>query len=382
MKKRNNKALWLAAVLTGAVLLAGCGGASSSSAPSSFKASDNATYDAAATSEAYGDYDYGYEAEDYGDYVETSSTSGSTASGGDSSVQVNDTSRKLIRTVSMDAETKAFDEMLALVDAKVRELGGYVESSNIYNGSKYSSYKQVRYGNMTIRIPSTNMDAFLGSISDAANITNKTENVQDITLTYVDTKSQKEAYEVEYDRLLQLLEQAYDLEDMLVIEDRLTDVRYRLQSLESQLRSYDNRVDYGTVYLNLSEVEELTPVVIEEPTAWERIRDGFTDNLLDVLDGLKDFIIGILVALPYLILWAIIILIIVLICKKIFGEKAREKRQAKKQAKLQAQYAARQAQAQAETFPAGKPQQPAAPAAPAAPAEEKKDASDSGYSNK
>ncbi|MCR4896028.1 MAG: DUF4349 domain-containing protein [Lachnospiraceae bacterium] len=373
---REKKFLWLVAALTGAMLLAGCG---ESSAPSSN--SFKATSDSAATADyyegeaAYEDYDYGYSTST------ASESSGSTsASSASDPVQTVDTSRKLIRTVNLDAETKAFDDMLALVDAKVRELGGYVESSNIYNGSRYNGYHQVRNGSMTIRIPSQNMDQFLNAVSEAANITNKSENVQDITLTYVDTKSQKEAYQVEYDRLLELLEEAYDLNDILIIEDRLREVRYHLESLESQLRSYDNKVDYGTVYLNIDEVEELTPVIVEEPTAWERIRDGFTDNLLDVLDGLKDFIIDILVNLPYLILWAVIILVIIVICRKIFGEKAREKRQAKKQAKLQAQYAARQAKAQEAAFPAGKPGQTETPVSPAPSAEVKQD--DTTYSNK
>ena len=54
------------------------------------------------------------------------------------------------------------------------------------------------------------------------------------------------------------------MEDIITIEQRLSDVRYQLESMESQLRSYDNRVDYSTVYLYIDEVEVYTPV--EEET--------------------------------------------------------------------------------------------------------------------
>mgnify|MGYP002226154573 CR=1 FL=1 len=85
-----------------------------------------------------------------------------------------------------------------------------------------------------------------------------------MTLTYVDLQSHRDALQTEQERLLQLLEQAESIEDIITIEQRLSDVRYQLESMESQLRSYDNQVDYSTVYLYIDEVEVYTPV--EEET--------------------------------------------------------------------------------------------------------------------
>ena len=57
--------------------------------------------------------------------------------------------------------------------------------------------------------------------------------------------------ETEQQRLLELLETAESLDDILTIESRLTEVQYELDSKESQLRTYDNQIDYSTVYLDL-----------------------------------------------------------------------------------------------------------------------------------
>ena len=70
---------------------------------------------------------------------------------------------------------------------------------------------------------------------------------------------------------------------IITLEDRMSTVRYQLESMESQLRTYDNMVDYSTVHMNIQEVKELTPVIEEEETAWERFVNGFKESLKDSL---------------------------------------------------------------------------------------------------
>ena len=169
-------------------------------------------------------------------------------------------------------------------------------------------------------------------------MTSRSENVQDVTLTYVDLQSHRDALRTEQERLLQLLEQAESVEDIITIEQRLSDVRYQLESMESQLRSYDNRVDYSTVYLYIDEVEVYTPV--EEETVWERISTGFVDSLKNIGEGLKEAAIWFVIHIPYLVIWAIVIVIIILILKKIKKRTKRiraeeQKRKAEEDAKKQ-----------------------------------------------
>ena len=77
--------------------------------------------------------------------------------------------------------------------------------------------------------------------------------------------------------MMALLEQATSIEDIITIESRLSEVRYQIESMESQLRTFDNQVDYSTVSISISEVKELTPVV--EESAGTRIRNGFVNSL-------------------------------------------------------------------------------------------------------
>lgn len=239
--------------------------------------------------------------------------------------------RKLIKTVNMDVETREFDGMLAAVETQVSSLGGYIESMNTYNGSRYSGGETNRTSSITARIPRDRLDGFLEAVSGAGNVISRSENVEDVTLAYVDMESRKKSLLTEQERLLALLENASDLDAILTIEDRLSTVRYQLENMEAQLRTYDNKVDFSTVYLSIREVKELTPV--GEETLGGRIVEGFRDSLEDVGDGLTDFFVWFVTSIPYLALWAFILFVIILTIRLCIRRRRRKK--AEKLQKLQ-----------------------------------------------
>ena len=222
--------------------------------------------------------------------------------------------RKWIVTVDMSAETEDLDALLAGLEETVAKRKGYVEDQNIYNGSTFSSHRR-RNANLTIRIPAEDVDAFAAEVSGIANVVSKNVSREDITLKYVATESKVTALKTEEARLLELLAQAENMSDLLEIEARLSDVRYELESYSSQLRLYDNQVDYATIFLYIDEVQEYTPIA--EKTVWERIRDGFKDSLEGVGDGFVNFLVWILANSPYLVVWAVILVAAVILLRKV-----------------------------------------------------------------
>ena len=124
------------------------------------------------------------------------------------------------------------------------------------------------------------------------------------------------------------MEQAETMSDLLEIEARLTHVRYELESVTSQLRTYDNLVNYATIYLNIDEVTEYTPV--EEETLWQRISGGFMSSLKSVGEGLVDFFVWVIVSLPYLVIWGAVLAVVIIIFKKkkikLFRRKKKEEK--------------------------------------------------------
>lgn len=210
--------------------------------------------------------------------------------------------RKWIITIDMNVETEDLDGLMEALYADIDKLGGYVEDQNIHNGSSYSS-RRYRNAHLTVRIPDEKVDEFTEEVGQLGNVVSQNLRREDITLQYVATSSRVTALETEEARLLELLAKAETMEDLLEIEARLTDVRYELENYASQLRLYDNQVDYATFYLYIDEVQEYTPV--EEPTFWERITGGFRDSLESLGEGAVDLVVWLIVSSPYLAVFAV-----------------------------------------------------------------------------
>ncbi len=231
--------------------------------------------------------------------------------------------QKLIKTVRISAETEDLDTILSKIDTRITELNGYVESRQVYNGSAYSG-RSSRYAELTVRIPVASLDRFVDHVSETSNIISSNESTQDVTLSYVATESRIKALNTEEERLLELLAKAETMDDLLLIESRLTEVRAELEKHVSQMRLYDNLVDYGTIHLNLQEVKKYT--VVEEPeTVWERIGSGFMESLQDLGDFGVELFVFLIVALPYLVLIAAVAVGVILLIKH--GKRKKKKAQ-------------------------------------------------------
>ena len=154
-----------------------------------------------------------------------------------------ETNRKLIRTITMDAETENLDTILSDLDAQLALLGGYVQDKSVQNGRNGGR----RYATLTLRIPADQVDNFVNHVKSATNILSSSEKAEDVTLKYSATESRLKALETEEARLLELLAKASTLNDLLTLESKLADVRQELETVKSQLKLYENLVDYGTI---------------------------------------------------------------------------------------------------------------------------------------
>lgn len=223
--------------------------------------------------------------------------------------------RKLIRNVSMHLETREFDALTKSISDAVTFFGGYMEQSDVSGNSLYwSDERSSRYSNLTARIPENKLDAFLTEVSGQGNVTYKNESVQDVTLQYTDITSRKKTLQMEQDRLWELLEKAESIDAVIALEARLSEVRYQLESIESQLRTLDNQIVYSTVYLSIQEVQVLTST--DPDTIPVRIQKGLSRSFNTLKISSVDFLVWFISSLPILAVFAVLVFIAVIILKK------------------------------------------------------------------
>lgn len=294
--KKKVEAFLMAVMLM--MMTAGCGNSSKMAADERATVSSGAELD--------GEYSW--------DTDETADTGVTSENGLEAQVE---NGRKLIRTVSLSLETKEFDSVLTNLSTKTTELGGYIETSSV-NGNSYSHHS-TRYANYVIRIPADKLNEFVEVVSELGNVTQKNESVEDVTLRYIDVESHKKALETEQERLLELLSKAENMEEILTIESKLSDIRYEIENYESQLKTMDNQIDYSTVSVYIDEVERVTDT--GEKGFFEEIKERFGNSLYIVARGIRGLVIGILGSLPILIVCGGVIAVVVIVVRKILKKR-------------------------------------------------------------
>lgn len=297
-----------------ALLLCSCGSSYSgdkfyaSNDSMSWEASDDMVY------EEMGDMDWNTSMDAPMAPMEKPAAGQADASGNVEADALKQSQRKIIKTKELSVETLEYDTFISELQKKVNEFGGYIENST-QNGQAYYR-SNLRSANYTIRIPAERFDEFTSIIGDMAAITYTYEYIDDITTKYIDTEARLEALKAERDSFLKLMEKAETIEDILKIQEYLTNVNYQIESYTTQLNSYKSLVSYSTLRLDISEVERITPQVTTRPGVFERIKTNLSGNLYDIAEGAKDLFVGIVSSSPYLAMLAVIAVIIIIIVKK------------------------------------------------------------------
>ena len=233
-------------------------------------------------------------------------------------------SEKKIRTVNMSLECKSMESAAKELKDKVKAQGGYIESEDYSAISQWNDTKRM---NFTIRLPKGNVDSFLDFLNGEGRILSKSENLQDVRLQYRDAKNHIKALETEQERILALMEKAETVDQLIALENRLTEIRYQLDSYNSEILDYDNKVDFSTIYLELQESIDGKINQSGNYGFFDRVRDGFIRNLFEIRLFFEDTALFVLVFIPQILLVLLIILLIVFANKKLLNKKKKEKQE-------------------------------------------------------
>ena len=342
--KRNRAWIALLMALCMVLALVACSSKSSSARNDNYYAKTEAAYEyemeapAAMADEAY----YG-EAKAAGKV--STATTAAKENGESANLTGNAAGRKIIKNGDLSIQTREFDEFLTNLNRSILAVGGYVEASSI-NGNSYNK-NRMRSADVTARVPAEQLDAFCDQVSELGNVTYKNLYTRDVTLTYVDLESHVKALRTEQETLMELLRKAEKVEDIILIQNRLSDVLYEIESYESTLRTFDDQIAYSSVHLSIQEVQRETTV--EKETAGQEIARRFKENWEDVKDGFARFGIDFVSDLPIIIVWVVFLGIVVLVIVRIVkgGPKRKARREKRKAMKLQKKYQKEQAKLQA-----------------------------------
>ena len=282
------------------LLLSGCGGGGGAAMEAHPNLGSPASSAPAAT-----DQDWtGEVGWDEGDYTpDPDVPSGEDSSGG--SIYQNP-GVKIIRQGELNIQTEQFDQSVEALNQLMASCGGYFESASVYGGGSRDANAR-RRGEYVVRVPAERYDHFLSSTGQLGYVTSKSESSQDVGERYYDTEARLKTQRTKQERLLALLERSETMEDIIVLENALSEVEYQIEQYSSELNRYDALVGFSTFYVYLNEVGRVTEEVGETASLGQRMAAGVQASFLGLGQGFQDLLIWMSYNLVLVVILAVVI---------------------------------------------------------------------------
>ena len=219
---------------------------------------------------------------------------------------------KLVYTCYLTMQTLSYQETVGSIRERIKALGGMIEAEN-ETDSNTQWYDERSNGGtmhlyMTVRIPTKYYEAFLSSLGGNGRIISKNATVENISREYHDKEAIIRNLEKQEERLDAMMAEAETVEEMILIEDRLSEVQTELDRYRTQLSSMDLDVAYSTIYLTIDEVVQYTKEPEKTETFSDRLYNALTGSAEFFLQFLEDALFFLIYLLPILALVAVLAL--------------------------------------------------------------------------
>lgn len=217
---------------------------------------------------------------------------------------------KIIYSGEAQVETQNFDDSIAKLMDMLEQYGGWIESSSL-SGANYYSISRGNSGNRsasyTLRIPSDKFETVMNNLSQLGNVPYTYTYSENVTAQYYDTQARLTAYETQEARLLEMMEKAETVSDVITIEEKLTELRYEIESLQSTLNNWDRKVSYSSLYVTVDEVGEYTPQ--PQQSYLQELWQALTGAFKDLGQFFKNFLVFLVSIIPTIIVLVILFLV-------------------------------------------------------------------------
>jgi hypothetical protein len=195
-----------------------------------------------------------------------------------------DTERKIIQRAALSIEVEDFTTSEEALIRAVERSNGFISDSYAY---VTESGRQ--RGEMTIRVPEDSFLALVAELELLGRVQTKHLSGEDVTEEYIDLQARLNNSRRQEQRLLEILELAGTVEEVLEVERELERVRGEIEQMTGRLTYLDNRIELATITVSLGEPEPITQ-------SW-----GIRDALRAAFAGFVGVIRGMIIAIGYLV---------------------------------------------------------------------------------
>ncbi len=198
--------------------------------------------------------------------------------------------RMVIKNASLSIVVEEPGVSLEAISKLASDLGGFVVSSNLYR-TQTANGLEVPQANITIRVPADTLDQALAEIkSGAGQILSENVSGQDVTQEYTDLESRLRNLERAEEQLSEIMEQAWETEDVLVVYNRLVEVQEQIELIKGQMKYYEQSAELSAISINIQANEAVQPLKIGN---WQPV--GVAKRALQALINTLKFLADMLI---------------------------------------------------------------------------------------
>ncbi len=211
--------------------------------------------------------------------------------------------RMVIKNASLSIVVEEPGVSLEAISKLASDLGGFVVSSNLYR-TQTANGLEVPQANITIRVPADILDQALAEIkSGAGQILSENVSGQDVTQEYTDLESRLRNLERAEEQLTEIMEQAWETEDVLVVYNRLVEIQEQVELIKGQMKYYEQSAALSAISINIQANEAVQPLKIGN---WQPV--GVAKRALQALINTLKFLADMLIWIVLYILPVALIL--------------------------------------------------------------------------
>lgn len=236
---------------------------------------------------------------------------------------------KLVYRCNMGIETLNYEETYSSIKELVSKYNGRVTNEEFNNSNsylkdtyEYRGYSVTKSCDMTIRIPSVSYNDFVDSIGNSGNVISKNQSVDSITQEYYSNKTRLDSLISQKERYESMRESAATIEELIQVNDRISQIEYEITTLTNTIRLQDSDVAYSYVTLSIEEVKEFSEP--DEPVKTNKFIDRLLNTIKDTWENFLHACESLLFTIIRLIPTIVILLIIFVIYKIFLSKKIKK----------------------------------------------------------
>lgn len=208
--------------------------------------------------------------------------------------------REIIYTGRIVLEVDDFEAARRNVSEAARVRGGFVSESRAQ--LHRVDEQPYRTGVVVLRVPSENFSVLMEEVEAGGTVVDSETSSEDVTDQLVDVEARLSSLRAERDRLRELFEGANETQDVLAVEERLSEVQTEIERLEARQQSLERQVAYSTITV---ELREEPPE--EDVERWYDVGPiaAFLESIDGVVVTLRALVVGLAYLAPYLVVFGV-----------------------------------------------------------------------------